>query len=144
MMNKSRSRFAEKHPLGTVVDPVLSRAVQEHLSDGRITCEAAHGIATQLKVPARDVGTAIDLQEARICECQLGLFGHGAAHKAIKPAETVGLQLKRAIESVLVDGRLPCAQAFRIAESTGLARPAVAAACETLKIKISKCQLGAF
>lgn len=140
MTSNHSKRFADKHPQGTVVDAALSQAVRDHLVEQKISCVAAHRIAAQLKLPPADVGKAIDLQEARIRECQLGLFGH----KSVQPADTVTPQLKAAIESVLVKGRLPCAQAWRIADAAGLPRMAVAAACEMLKIKISKCQLGAF
>jgi hypothetical protein len=144
MTSNHHKRFAEKHPQGTVVDATLRQAVRDHLVEQEISCVAAHRIATQLKLPAADIGMAIDLQEARIRKCQLGLFGHGSIHKSVQPADTVTPQLKAAIESVLVNGRLPCAQAWRIADAAGMPRMAVASACEMLKIKISQCQLGAF
>jgi hypothetical protein len=144
MTNKNHKRFADKHPQGTIVDDALSQAVRDHLVEQKISCIAAHRIAAQLNLPPADVGVAIDLQEARIRACQLGLFGHGSNHKSVQHADTVPPQLKSAIEAALVNGRLPCAQAWRIADAAGMPRMAVAAACELLKIRISQCQLGAF
>ncbi|RJQ83693.1 MAG: hypothetical protein C4519_06360 [Desulfobacteraceae bacterium] len=144
MTRKDSRRFIDKHPQGTQVSPELRQAVLDHITDHHITCEAAHRIAMELKNFPRQIGVAIDLQEARIRGCQLGLFGHGPMHKKILPAEQVAPQLKAAIEDSLVDGRLSCAQAWRIADAAGLPRMTVAEACEKLKIKINKCQLGAF
>jgi hypothetical protein len=44
----------------------------------------------------------------------------------------------------LVDGRLPCAEAWRIADERNLKKMDVSSAVEALEIKIKPCQLGAF
>lgn len=144
MTHKDKGRFARKHPPGTTAAPEVCRAVRDKMTDGSITCAAAHAIAVQFKCAPRDIGIAIDLQEAQLRKCQLGLFGHGPARKAVQPAETVPSQLESEIERALVDGRLSCAEAWRIADAAGLRRAVVAEACEKLGIKISQCQLGAF
>jgi hypothetical protein len=143
-MSSQKTRFADKHPQSTVVSEKIRKAVHDQMNDQGITCEAAHRLAARLNVSAQQVGIAIDMQEGRIRQCQLGLFGHGAGHKPIQPADSVTPELRSAIENSLLNGRLPCMHAWRIAETAGLSRPSIAQACETLKIKISKCQLGAF
>jgi len=143
MTHHDSGHFSAKHPDGTSVSPALRQAVQDRLVDNEITCHAAHAICEALHVTPREVGIAIDLQEGRIRKCQLGLFGYPKG-KPMKAAETVGPELRAAIEAALVDGRLPCVEAWRIADAGGIARLAVANACEALKIKIKPCQLGAF
>ena len=52
--------------------------------------------------------------------------------------------LEEEIRASLVDGRLPCAQAFRIAKKFKVAPRDVGDAANRLKIKIANCQLGCF
>jgi hypothetical protein len=142
MKSKNKS-FADKHPQGTTVSETLLQTVRAHIDGQSISCDTAHRLAAELNVSLKEMGTAIDLQEARIRQCQLGLFGQDSG-KAITSAQAVDPELQSAIEKALVKGRLPCAQAWKIADHAGLPRTAVSEACETLKIKISTCKLGAF
>jgi len=52
--------------------------------------------------------------------------------------------LEEEIKSSLVDGRLPCAVAFKISENQGVGRRTVGDMANKLDIKIAKCQLGCF
>ena len=52
--------------------------------------------------------------------------------------------LEEEIKGSLVDGRLPCAVAFKISENQGIGRRAVGDMANKLDIKIAKCQLGCF
>ena len=52
--------------------------------------------------------------------------------------------LEEEIQSSLVNGRLPCAEAFRIAKKVKVAPKEVGDAANELSIKISSCQLGCF
>lgn len=144
MTHQDKGHYATKHPKGAVAAIAIARAVQEKRDEQGITCFAAHQIAETIGTSPKDVGIAIDLQEARIRKCQLGLFGYGAQHKALRPSTKITPELQSAIEQSLVEGRLPCAVAWRIAETLGLPRIEVANCCEALKIRINKCQLGAF
>jgi hypothetical protein len=56
----------------------------------------------------------------------------------------VSAEVEAAIKNALVDDRLTCAAAWKIAEENGIAKLDVANACETLGVKIASCQLGAF
>jgi hypothetical protein len=144
MSSKSTGHFAAKHPAGTQVAPQISEAVREKLVDQCITCAAAHQIAARLGVAPRDVGIAIDLLEGRLLKCQLGLYGYGEPKKVVQPAPEIDSTLQARILEATVDGRLACVDAWRVADSLGIPRMAVASACETLKIRIRPCQLGAF
>jgi len=57
-------------------------------------------------------------------------------------AEIVELQNK--IRAALVDGRLPCVEAFRIAREMKIETALVGEEANKLKVKIAKCQLGCF
>lgn len=144
MTHCNKGHFKAKHPPGTTVAPTVAEAVGKQLAKKAMTCQSAHALAGSLGVAPGDIGVAIDLQEGQIQKCQLGLFGYGVDRKAIQPARQVPPDLKAAIEASLVDGRLGCAAAWRIADTAGIARMAVANVCEALKIKINACQLGAF
>ena len=145
MTHEDSGHYAAKHPPGTQVSEPLREAVKAKLSDdGTIACAVAHDIAQSLNVAPRDVGIAIDLQEGRIVKCQMGLFGYAQGQKMIKAAESVDPQLQQAVQAALVNDRLPCAEAWRLARENNMPKLAVANACETLGVKIKPCQIGAF
>ena len=52
--------------------------------------------------------------------------------------------IEQKIRESLVEGRLPCAIAFKIAEELNVAPPSVKDVTDKLGIKISACQLGCF
>jgi hypothetical protein len=53
-------------------------------------------------------------------------------------------ELDKRIKSSLVNGKLPCAVAFKIARELKVGPKAVGQAANRLSIKISSCQLGCF
>lgn len=53
-------------------------------------------------------------------------------------------QLEEKIRASLVNGKLPCAVAFRIAKEMGVSPRQVGDVANKLQIKISSCQLGCF
>ena len=53
-------------------------------------------------------------------------------------------ELEMKIKSSLVDGRLPCAVAFKIAKELKVSPREVGDAANRLSIKLSSCQLGCF
>ena len=53
-------------------------------------------------------------------------------------------ELEAKIKSSLVDGKLPCAVAFKIAKELKVSPREVGKAANKLAIKISNCQLGCF
>jgi hypothetical protein len=56
----------------------------------------------------------------------------------------VSESLAQAIHEALVEGMLPCAEAFRIAKEQKVAPAEVGAAVDELDIRVSRCQLGLF
>ena len=52
--------------------------------------------------------------------------------------------LEEEMRACLVDGKLPCAEAFRIAKQLKVATKDVGDTANQLNIKISSCQLGCF
>ncbi len=144
MTHKDAGHFACKHPAGTTVPPEIEQAVSKNINNGKISCAAAHAAAIDLKAAPEQIGIAIDLQEARIENCQMGLFGHGKSRKAVKPAQSVSRELEDAISAALIDGRLACRAAWQIASDLDVPKMTVANACEKLGIRIKPCQLGAF
>ncbi len=52
--------------------------------------------------------------------------------------------LEQEMRASLVEGKLPCAEAFRIAKKAQVAPKEVGDAANELKIRISSCQLGCF
>ena len=53
-------------------------------------------------------------------------------------------ELEARIKAALVNGRLPCPMAFKIAADFGVAPKVVGDACNRMSIKIANCQLGCF
>lgn len=144
MTHEDAGHYSAKHSPDTKLDPSIAEEIKGKAVDGSITCAAAHKIAGELGVSPAEVGVAIDLLEIRISRCQLGLFGYGPENKAVKPAQSVAPELAEAIKGTLVSNRITCLACWEIAERLGVARMDVSAACETLEVKISSCQLGSF
>jgi len=144
MSHEDAGHYAAKHPHQTTMDHRIAAAIRDKIADNRITCAAAHHIASQLGVTPSQVGMHIDLLEARIAKCQLGLFGYHPQKKVVKRAESVSQTLMQALQTSLVQERISCAACWEISAKLDLNKMAVSAACEKLKIKIAPCQLGAF
>ena len=144
MTHEDAGHYAAKHTAGTRPVPGVEKAVRNKIKDGHITCAAMHKIALDLEVTPAEVGVAVDLMEARLSRCQLGLFGYAPDRRIVKPASEVSPELEEAIRKALVESRITCLSCWEIAKEFGIARMDVASACETLHIRVFSCQLGAF
>lgn len=142
MAHEDAGNYAGKRQ-GSGLNQTIASSIKDRVRDNGITCAEAHDIATKLNVDPAEVGTTVDLLEVRINKCQLGLFEHGKDDAAVVPNKT-NPELESAIKSCLVNDRLTCADAFAISKGLGLPKRAIGMACETMKIKISACQLGTF
>lgn len=112
--------------------------------DGTISCPEAFSLVREHSIFPDILGVALNNNRIKIKECQLGLFGHNGTKK-VRPAETVTEELEDKIYEFLEEDKiLPCAAAWSIANEMKISKFEVACACEKLKIKICKCQLGAF
>jgi len=144
MSHRYSGNFRAKHPADLKVDEVIMKEVTLKMVNGRMACKTAHSIASKLSVSPSQVGVAIDLQNGRIQACQLGLFGHEKTKSIAQGGSGKITELGSDIQNTLVDGRLSCAAAWRIADTHAVPRLEVGRACEILGIKINQCQLGAF
>jgi hypothetical protein len=144
MTHEDEGHYAAKHPENTKLDERIAKALKEKISKGRVGCAAAHRIVGELIVTPAEVGVTIDLLEAKIERCQLGLYGYSPKRRIVEPAESVSRELEEAIKESLSEGKLTCLSSWEIAERFRLPKITVSSACEKLGIKISVCQLGAF
>lgn len=125
-------------------DTRIIQRMKERCKDGKLPCAVAFALAEELGVSPATIGAYADTMDIRLEKCQLGLFGYEPEKKIVKPRETVSGELRAAVAERLADGRLPCKEAFAIADRFGVRKMDISGACETLGIKIKPCQLGAF
>ena len=146
MTHEDTGKYALKHPPGTRPNEQIAKAIREIAPGGELACAMGEKISKELKVDISEVGITADLLEMKIKKCQLGLFGWGKKPnhgKDIHAADSVSVEMKRALEEVAENGALTCAALWVIADRLGAERKVVSAACDTLRLKIQKCQLGA-
>jgi hypothetical protein len=114
----------------------------------RMPCAVAHYIGASLKVAPLEVGKAATAAGVRINFCQLGLFGYGrkgqSGYKIVGRKVEVGQEVVDLIKKGATQGRISCATLWEIADRTGMMRPEVGNAADSLGIKVTPCQLGAF
>ncbi len=147
MTEQERGKYASKHPAGTDLDQDVAHEIRLEIVDGQLSCAAATRIAETLDIKLAEVGQAADLMDVAIDQCILGLFGFektDGQKRRVTPADRVTRDVEKAIRCRLTDGRLTCQTCWEIAASLGESRYRVSQAAEALKIKISKCQIGAF
>jgi hypothetical protein len=115
---------------------------------GKLPCAVAHYIAAYLGATPLDVGKEATATGVRLYQCQLGLFGYGrkgqSAYKIVGRKVEVGQEVLDLIRAGVSEGRISCARLWEIADSTGVIRAEVGNAADSLGIKITPCQLGAF
>jgi hypothetical protein len=144
MAHEDAGHYAAKHPRGTEAAPEINQKLQEKITEGTVSCAAAHAIAVELNVAPKEVGIAIDLMEARIHKCQLGLFGYQPQKRLVKPAASPSPEVEAAVNANLVEGRITCQTCWEIAEGLMKKKLDISSVCESMGVKINQCQLGAF
>jgi hypothetical protein len=146
MTKEHKGHYAAKHPKGMQPEQTIAREVESRASSDRLACAEATRISGDLDVTMMEIGTAADLMEVKIVDCQLGLLGRNRSDaKAPQMAPyAVPPKMKESILKAEKNGCLTCKAAWDIAIELGCARMDVAKACDALKIKVSSCQLGAF
>jgi hypothetical protein len=147
MTHKDAGKYASKHPAGKALNEKVARMIREKSPGRELACVLAEKISKELGIEISEVGITADLLEIKIKRCQLGLFGYGKKPqhgKGIQAADSVSEEMELAIDEAAENGEVTCAALWAIADRLGTKRKEISAACETLKIKIRKCQLGAF
>jgi hypothetical protein len=122
----------------------IQNLVKEKSNDGKISCADIFKLVNEYAVFPDIIGQCLTHEDIKITHCQLGLFGYENKKKIVEPAEEVSEELENKIYSRLEEGVLHCLAAWVIAEELNIKKIDVAAACDKFKIKIKKCQLGAF
>ena len=143
MTHRDAGDFSKKHG-PEAPNPAVAKAVTEAADSGQISCAQVFKITSETGVSPAEAGRTVDLLKIKLAKCQLGLFGYTPERVIVKPADKVSPELESAIRGRLADERLPCAQAWQIAEGLNLKKMDVSCAAEALGIKIRPCQLGAF
>ena len=144
MSRSSTKSFSEKHGADYKADDSVKKEILKRAKDGAIACAVAFDIAKRLNVLPDSVGRTVDLMNIKLEKCQLGLFGYSPQKKIVAPAADIDPGLSEEIRRNLVKDRLPCRNAWEIADRLGVSKMAVSGACEAMGIKIKPCQLGAF
>ncbi len=144
MTHSDKGNYAGKHSKAAAVCETVVQAVRDMACNGSISCATAHSIAHTCAVSPEEAGRAIDAAEVRIAHCQLGIFKHSADMPAAPSELTLTPELEEYLSKRLVNGRLPCKDAWSIADRFNLNRLQIGTVCDRLGIKISDCQLGTF
>jgi hypothetical protein len=122
----------------------LLEIIKSRLQSGKLPCAVAFDIALQHHIPVQKVGQTVNNEGIRLSKCQAGLFGYTPENKIIKHLETIEEELAHAIDVTQKEKVIQCAEIWEIAKKLGMSKLHVSCACETLKLKIKGCQLGAF
>jgi hypothetical protein len=131
---------------------MLSKKIKEMIAiypeKGKLPCAVAHYIAAYLGVTPLDVGKEATATGVRLYQCQLGLFGYGrkgqSAYKIVGRKVEVDREVLDLIKAGVFEGRMSCTRLWEIADAAGVIRAEVGNAADSLGIKITPCQLGAF
>ncbi|HJO61337.1 MAG: hypothetical protein QF466_06980 [Desulfobacterales bacterium] len=141
---RKKKNFATKHGPRIKLDRAIENEIAKRIKEKELSCADAFEIAEKLRVSSGEVGISADLLGVKIIKCQLGLFGYKAGKKILKSQNNTTQDLTHAIENALVDGKLPCENAWSIASRLNVQRLTVSRAGEEMGLKIKSCQLGAF
>ena len=137
-------RLPDKNEKDKQQNPAITQEIKVRLRKDALACAVAFDIAGKLGCTPAEVGRTADLLHVSLVKCQLGLFGYKPQKKIVDSRMPQEPALGDAIRDGLVDDRLPCKTAWRIAAQFGVPKMTVSSACEALGIKIKPCQLGAF
>jgi hypothetical protein len=149
--DKDRNKKAGRIKLGdnpTHLSPEalarLESAVKDALKDGHLSCPVGWKIAQNMGVAKVAVGAVMDKLGVRISNCQLGFFrvdkSPGQEEATTEPHPNIAVSLKELDEA----HKLTCAAVFELAHALGVTPAVISRTANSLKIKISTCQLGCF
>jgi hypothetical protein len=143
-MASNMNTYSDKHNAEEKPNPLVKEKIIEYTQKNELPCTIAFNIAHELCVSAIEIGKNADLINFRLTKCQLGLFGYTPEKKIVNHQNTIEPKIKDAIKKALINKRLTCENAWDIATLYNVHKLTISAACESMGIKINKCQLGAF
>lgn len=126
------------------INKSLKAIVLKSTEDGKLFCSVAFEIALKYNFTPAEVGIHADALNIRLARCQLGLFGHTPQRKIVMTLPSVPSDLKTALDETQRHGSLTCKELWQISAKLNIEKMTVSNACETMGLKIRKCQLGAF
>ena len=148
MTINSKKNFTSNHNSNLKPDITIQQEITKLINNDRLPCKAAFKIAEKLGISAEQVGNTADILNYRLIGCQLGLFGYKTKkNKAIPEGSTddnLSKGLKKAITNRLVNKKLKCKDCWDIASRFKISRITAGRLCNSMNIKITECQLGAF
>jgi hypothetical protein len=143
-----RTPYSVTFKEATMPSKKIKEMIDIYPEKGRLPCAVAHYIAAYLGIEPLDVGKEATAKGVRLYQCQLGLFGYGrkgqSAYKIVGRKVEVGKDVLDLIRAGTAEGKISCARLWEIADGTGVIRAEVGNAADSLGIKITPCQLGAF
>jgi len=126
----------------------IAELIDIYPEKGNLPCPVAHFIAAYLGVSPLEVGKAATELGVNLYQCQIGLYGYGrkgiSSYKIVGKKVEVPDEVLERIKNTASDGRISCIELWKIADESGVMRPEVGNAADSLGLKISPCQLGAF
>lgn len=125
----------------------VAERIRVALVEGTLSCGQAFRVAHDLGLEPVRVREEADRLKIRISRCQLGLFGHRSNNpkgKLFELMAEVPAPLAEGLQRAAQEGRVPCAEAWALANRLGVSRLAMGSAAEALGIYITSCQLGCF
>ncbi|MBF0117958.1 MAG: alpha/beta hydrolase [Desulfobacterales bacterium] len=112
--------------------------------NNELSCAEVFRLSEELGVSAIDIGKQLDFMKIKITNCSLGLFGYKPEKKIVKKGDYIDPEIKEAIASKIINSKISCQSAWEIAMRFKIPKLSVGNACETLGLRISNCQIGAF
>jgi hypothetical protein len=126
----------------------IAEMIRIYPEKGKLPCPVAHFIAASLKVTPEEVGETATALNVKLYQCQLGLFGYGrkgvSGYKILGRPVEVSEDVLENIRGAARDGKISCSDLWDIADKAGIFRPEAGNAADSLGIKVTPCQLGAF
>ena len=144
MTAKDKGNYPGKHQPEEQPDEAIQSEIEKETKSGELPCAVAFTIVDKISASAAEVGKAADLMNYELVKCQLGLFGYKPRRQIVKPEESPDPDIENAITEALEDGKLSCKAAWNIADRFNVHKLTVSGVCETMRLKIKSCQLGAF
>jgi hypothetical protein len=149
MTINSKKNFGTKYVSNLKPNIMIQQEITKSINNNRLPCKTAFKIAEKLGVPVEQVGKTADLINCKLIGCQLGLFGYKTKNNKTtipeRSAENkLPKDLKEAIKDRLVNEKLRCKDCWDIASRFKISRITVGRLCDSMNIKITGCQLGAF